>query len=544
MWPFGFWDKYPDTNFHELNADWILAKIRGLEGAVSSFIKNWSSPKTVSSYQDFTDPKLIYLYTGDEVGYNKNHWYYYEDGEWKDGGLFGSAVIDDSLSDTSVNAVQNKVITEKITDIEEQMQREVNITNPLLRTINVEQYPTIPSGYWLGGVCYDSLRGRFVFGFGNDTNTSILYTPGFVPSTVIIGHVNDLTYDPVNDIIISTNSNTVDGLTAIDPVTLSVDHAIPVDIGGTIAGQVSLDSNNDILAIGAGGMLYLYKYSTMELTKTININDTRNSAAIKESSSSIVRQSGLLKDNLFYLLLDIQPRSAFNERHYIMVYDIELDIITNAYCYEPYSGMEETESIVFYNDVFYLYSAIGEKIIITHELNPKANNISALKIEEDLYGSDDLDNKIMFGSYRCRSDTIAQGLQHSPTQEAFTMAVIPISGGQYVQQIITTISNRMYIRTFLIGTTNTSWKDLITRTKLLTISSIAMQANSWTTIVPAADLPTTASAKIVGITLLGVNVNSTDNYNLMFKVTSSGLQMKASAAQTYSDLVISYAYTG
>ena len=27
MWPFGYGNKYPYTNFHELNADWILSQL-------------------------------------------------------------------------------------------------------------------------------------------------------------------------------------------------------------------------------------------------------------------------------------------------------------------------------------------------------------------------------------------------------------------------------------------------------------------------------------------------------------------------------------
>ena len=38
MWPFGFGNKYPYTDFHELNLDWILERMRMLEGKVSSFI--------------------------------------------------------------------------------------------------------------------------------------------------------------------------------------------------------------------------------------------------------------------------------------------------------------------------------------------------------------------------------------------------------------------------------------------------------------------------------------------------------------------------
>ena len=114
MWPFGYHSRYPYTDFHELNADWILEKIRGLEGAMSSFVQNWSNPITVSSYQDFADPKLIYLYVGDEIGYVKNHWYYYDQdtSTWTDGGLYGSAVVDTAFSHTSGNAVKNKTITD------------------------------------------------------------------------------------------------------------------------------------------------------------------------------------------------------------------------------------------------------------------------------------------------------------------------------------------------------------------------------------------------------------------------------------------------
>ena len=93
MWPFGFWNKYPYTNFHEMNDDWVLCKIRQLDAAMHAFVKNWSSPVLAYSYVDFVDKKLIYLYVGDEVGYNQNHWYYWDkiSNSWKDGGLYGAS---------------------------------------------------------------------------------------------------------------------------------------------------------------------------------------------------------------------------------------------------------------------------------------------------------------------------------------------------------------------------------------------------------------------------------------------------------------------
>lgn len=39
MWPFGFGNKYPYTNFHELNADWILDRIHQLTDSVKELYK-------------------------------------------------------------------------------------------------------------------------------------------------------------------------------------------------------------------------------------------------------------------------------------------------------------------------------------------------------------------------------------------------------------------------------------------------------------------------------------------------------------------------
>lgn len=45
MWPFGFGNKYPYTDFHELNADWILNKITLFSEKIREMYKNWDEWK-------------------------------------------------------------------------------------------------------------------------------------------------------------------------------------------------------------------------------------------------------------------------------------------------------------------------------------------------------------------------------------------------------------------------------------------------------------------------------------------------------------------
>ena len=52
MWPFGPRNNYPYTDFHELNTDWILAKIHGLEEAMKHFVVDTKDTiiETVNKY--------------------------------------------------------------------------------------------------------------------------------------------------------------------------------------------------------------------------------------------------------------------------------------------------------------------------------------------------------------------------------------------------------------------------------------------------------------------------------------------------------------
>lgn len=68
------------------------------------------SPLMANTIAEMTNTNRIYVYTGSEAGYNSGHWYYWNGSAWTDGGAYNSAAADDEMSDSSTNAVQNKVI--------------------------------------------------------------------------------------------------------------------------------------------------------------------------------------------------------------------------------------------------------------------------------------------------------------------------------------------------------------------------------------------------------------------------------------------------
>lgn len=68
------------------------------------------SPLVANTAAEMTNISKIYVYTGSEAGYTSGNWYYYENGSWHDGGLYNSAAVDTAMSDSSMNAVANKII--------------------------------------------------------------------------------------------------------------------------------------------------------------------------------------------------------------------------------------------------------------------------------------------------------------------------------------------------------------------------------------------------------------------------------------------------
>lgn len=92
---------------------WLVQNIHKIESAIEALKKTYTTPTVVDQASKMTDAFKIYVYMGSELGYNTNHWYYFDPDTnlWTDGGVYGALAPDTALDPTSHNAVENSVIT-------------------------------------------------------------------------------------------------------------------------------------------------------------------------------------------------------------------------------------------------------------------------------------------------------------------------------------------------------------------------------------------------------------------------------------------------
>ena len=143
------------------SAQSVKAAINGLNSKISALSTSTTAASTVA---DMTDTSKIYVYTGSETGYTNGNWYYYDGSAWVSGGAFNAAGCDAALSDSSTNAVQNKIVNGAIDDLKS--------------ALTIEKTLTMTEANWvIGGI---GSRGENY----SERNTSIR-TNAYLNSTVI-----------------------------------------------------------------------------------------------------------------------------------------------------------------------------------------------------------------------------------------------------------------------------------------------------------------------------------------------------------------------
>lgn len=77
----------------------INAYKSALDGALAAI----GGPLAANTVSEMTDRTRVYVYTGDETGYTKGHWYYWDGSAWTDGGVYQAMAIETDKSLTVLN---------------------------------------------------------------------------------------------------------------------------------------------------------------------------------------------------------------------------------------------------------------------------------------------------------------------------------------------------------------------------------------------------------------------------------------------------------
>lgn len=96
-----------------------IAALQTLVDAITS-----GRPIPVDLKSKMVDTSAIYLYTGNETGEQHNYWYYHDGTSWVPGSEYGGITVDDELSATSENPVQNKVIKANFDEVNGRLQEQ------------------------------------------------------------------------------------------------------------------------------------------------------------------------------------------------------------------------------------------------------------------------------------------------------------------------------------------------------------------------------------------------------------------------------------
>lgn len=90
---------------------YLMTQMANMQATVSGLASG--APTAVSLASAMTDTSKLYVYTGSESGYTAGHWYYYNGSAWADGGQYGGASIDATLT-VSGAAADAKVVGNKL----------------------------------------------------------------------------------------------------------------------------------------------------------------------------------------------------------------------------------------------------------------------------------------------------------------------------------------------------------------------------------------------------------------------------------------------
>ena len=94
------------------------------------------APYAASTVSSMTDRTRIYVYTGDESGYTKGNWYYWNGSSWVSGGVYNSVAVEtDKTLTIAGKAADGEVVGQQIGELKESLK---NINVDTDKTLKIE----------------------------------------------------------------------------------------------------------------------------------------------------------------------------------------------------------------------------------------------------------------------------------------------------------------------------------------------------------------------------------------------------------------------
>lgn len=148
------------------------ADAKAVGDALVQMRSNISSPPLMAATAaEMVNTKKIYVYTGNEAGYNHGYWYYYDNSQWKAGGIYSAVTVEDELRALVNNAVDE--MTERTQVAEGKAEDAQNRLTPLegrittaegdIDNLETKSFTFVEDGYVQNGIAYFTNNNQVLF---------------------------------------------------------------------------------------------------------------------------------------------------------------------------------------------------------------------------------------------------------------------------------------------------------------------------------------------------------------------------------------------